>query len=75
MKKYDNKEKKFYKFQSKTGAFIMALVVGIVLSGCNTASQQNMEQMEVTEDGTNSSYIRKKADSLDEAVISKINES
>ena len=75
MKKYYNEEKKFHKFQSKTGAFIIALVVGIVLSGCNTASQQNMENMEITEDGTTTSYIRKKADSLDEAVISKINES
>ena len=75
MKKNYNREKKYHKFQPKAKVVIMALVLGIVFCGCTQSAEQNMENMELTEDATTTPYIRKKADSLDEAVISKINES
>ena len=74
MKENYNREKKFHKFQPKVQAIMLALALGIVFCGCTQNAQQNKENMEQTEDATKTSYIRKKADSLDEAVISKINE-
>ena len=75
MKRIYDKKKKYTELIAKTKAVLLVLALGIVLGGCSTASEQNMEWTESPEDGTTTSYIRKRADSLDEAVISKINES
>ena len=74
MKKKDKIEKIWNKSTQKTMAVMLALVMGIMCSGCSMAPEQVTEEVEIVADHTTTSYIRKKADSLDEAVISKINE-
>lgn len=74
MKKNNKIKKKSHKSTPKTKAVMLALVLGIMCSGCSMAPEQITEEVEITTDNTTTPYIRKKADSLDEAVITKINE-
>ena len=73
MKKNDDMKKESNRYTPKSGAVVIALALGIFLSGCAATNGQTVEDVATTKEQTDTSY-RKKADSLDEAVISKISE-
>lgn len=74
---YSKKMKKNSVYQIKKlrkTEILLMLSLGMLLSGCTGAQSQNNQKMEMIQEKEDTSYIRKKADSLDEAVISKISE-
>ena len=72
MKRNVYKSKKTKRAKKKIAFF--SLTIGIFLSGCSMTEQPDVENESIVIEQTDTSYVRKKADSLDVAVISKISE-